>query len=36
MANMWDPENKEFTREASPLILASAARLLHDDWATKP
>jgi CHASE2 domain-containing sensor protein len=36
MDNMWDPENKEFTREASPLVLASAARLLHDDWATKP
>jgi CHASE2 domain-containing sensor protein len=36
MANMWDPENKEFTREASPLVLACAARLLHDDWATKP
>jgi hypothetical protein len=34
--NMWDPENKEFTREVSPLVLASAARLLHDDWATKP
>jgi CHASE2 domain-containing sensor protein len=35
MNNMWDPENKDFTSETAPLILASAARLLHDDWAAK-
>jgi CHASE2 domain-containing sensor protein len=33
MVNLWDPENKAFTAEVTPLILASAARLLHDDWA---
>ncbi|MEY4663354.1 MAG: hypothetical protein RLZZ239_1827, partial [Pseudomonadota bacterium] len=33
MVNLWDPENKTFTAEVTPLILASAARLLHDDWA---
>jgi len=35
MTNMWDPENKDFTAEAAPLFLASASRLLHDDWAAK-
>jgi len=35
MTNMWDPENKDFTSEAAPLFLASASRLLHDDWAAK-
>lgn len=35
MTHMWDPENRDFTAEVAPLILASAARLLHDDWATK-
>ena len=35
MTNTWDPENKDFTSEAAPLFLASASRLLHEDWATK-
>ena len=35
MTNMWDPENKDFTAEAAPLFLASASRLLQDDWAAK-
>jgi hypothetical protein len=33
MVNFWDPENKAFTAEVTPLVLTSAARLLHDSWA---
>ena len=32
---MWDPENSEFTHEVAPLVLARAARLLHQDWKTE-
>jgi hypothetical protein len=32
---MWDPENSEFTHEVAPLVLARAARLLHQDWQTE-
>lgn len=35
MTNMWDPGNKDFTLEVAPLILASATRLLHDEWAAR-
>ena len=35
MVHVWDPENKAFTAEVAPLVLASAARLLQDDWAEK-
>jgi hypothetical protein len=34
MVNLWDPESKSFTAEAAPILLASAVRLLQDDWAT--
>jgi hypothetical protein len=32
---MWDLENQEFAHEVAPLVLASAARLLHNDWQPK-
>lgn len=32
---LWDPENKAFTYEVAPLVLASAARLLHEDGQTR-
>jgi CHASE2 domain-containing sensor protein len=31
VTQMWDTENKEFTAEVAPLVLASAARLLQED-----
>ncbi len=35
LAQAWNPESKAFTHEVAPLVLATAARLLHEDLQTK-
>jgi CHASE2 domain-containing sensor protein len=32
LSQAWDPESKTFTAEVAPLVLASASRLLQDEW----
>lgn len=35
MSTTWDPENKGFIAEVAPVILDSAAQLLHAEWVAK-
>jgi hypothetical protein len=35
LAQPWNPDSKEFSHEVAPLVLATAARLLHEDLEIK-